>query len=106
VQNIGFCKMNGDVAVGVGRGVVLEDNSHPIELHNPLVFKNFRRNCSGWRGRKGELPALRSRRVGEVLACVRVRKNGCPRGVHPFVAIGVVKVPMRVDQVLDWVGTD
>jgi hypothetical protein len=32
--------------------------------------------------------------------------NGCTLGVQPFVAIGMVKVPMCVDQVLDRVGVD
>jgi hypothetical protein len=106
VENIGVCKVNGDIAVGVGGGVVLEGSTRPLELHSPLIIKDFSRNCSGWRGRKGEVPALHSRRVGEVLSCVGVSENGCTRGVQPFVAIGVVKVPMRVDQVLDWVGAD
>src|SRR5262249_11530404 len=55
---------------------------------------------------KREVPALHSRRGGEMFSCVRVSQNGCARRVHPFVAIGVVKVPMRVDQMLDRVGTD
>src|SRR5215467_9340549 len=33
-------------------------------------------------------------------------ENGCASRVQPLVAVGVVEVPMRVDQMLDWVGTD
>src|SRR5580693_4048453 len=33
-------------------------------------------------------------------------ENNRTRRVQPFVAIGVVKVPMRVDEVLDRVGAD
>jgi hypothetical protein len=33
VENIGVYKINGDVAAGVGGGVVLEGNSRPVELH-------------------------------------------------------------------------
>jgi hypothetical protein len=35
-----------------------------------------------------------------------VRKNGRANRVQPFVAIGMVKVPMRVDEVLDGLGTN
>jgi hypothetical protein len=106
VENIGRCKMNEDVAVGVGGSVVLEGNSRPVELHSPLIFKNFRRNRSGGQGREGEIPTLNSRRGREVLSRVRVSENNCARRVQPFVAIGVVKVPMRVDEVLDRIGAD
>src|SRR5215469_13820406 len=33
-------------------------------------------------------------------------KDGCASGVQPLVAIGVIKVPMRVDEVLDRIGTN
>src|SRR5260370_42124177 len=98
--------MNGDVAVSVGGRVVFEGNSRPIELHNPLIFKDFRRNCSGGRGRKGEVPALDSRRGGKMLSCVLVSKNGCTSGVQPFVAVGMVEVPVSVDEVLDRIGAN
>src|SRR5260370_35297716 len=106
VENIGLCKKNGDVAVGVCGSVVLEGDSRAVELHSPLIFEDFRRNCSGGRGREGEVPALNSRRIREVLSRVRVRENNCTRRVQPFVAIGVVKVPMRVDDALDRIGAD
>ena len=83
-----------------------EGNRRPVESYSPLVCKNFRRNCSGGRGREGKVPPLNSRRCREVLSRVRVRENNCTRGVQPFVAIGVVKVPMRVDEVLDRIGAD
>src|SRR5215831_4947715 len=104
VENIGVRKVNGDIAVGVGGGVVLEGNRRPIELHSPLIIKDFCRNCSWWRWREGEVPALHSSGVGEALSCVRVSENECTLGVQPFVAIGVVKVPVGVDQLLDRVG--
>jgi hypothetical protein len=33
-------------------------------------------------------------------------ENNCTLRVQPFVTIGVVKVPMRVDQMLDRIGAD
>src|SRR6202007_859716 len=64
------------------------------------------RNCSRRGRRKREIPALHSRRGGKMLSCVRVREDGCACGVQPFVTVGMVKVPMRVDQVLDRIGAD
>src|SRR5215471_20700759 len=98
--------MNRDVAVGVGGSVVLEGNCRPIELQSPLVIKNFCRNCPGWGGVESEVPALHSRGGGQMFPRVRVGKNGRPNRVQPFVAVGMVKVPMRVDEVLDGLGTN
>src|SRR5262245_44463554 len=98
--------MHGDVAIGVGRRIMLEGNSRPIEFQSLLILKNFSGNCSGGPGRECEVPTVHSRRSGEVLSCIRMSENGRTCGVQPFVAIGVVKVPMRVDQALDWVGAD
>src|SRR5260370_779826 len=106
VEDIVLCRKNGDVAVGVCGSVGLEGDSRAVELHSPLIVEDFRRNCSGGRGREGEVPALNSRRSREVLSRVRVRENNCTGRVQPFVAIGVVKVPMRVDEVLDRIGAD
>jgi len=41
-----------------------------------------------------------------MLSRVRVSENNGTRGVQPFVAIGVVKVPMRVDELLDRIRAD
>jgi hypothetical protein len=38
VENIGFCKKNGDVAVGVSRSVVLEGNRRPVELYREVAL--------------------------------------------------------------------
>ena len=34
--------------------------------------------------------------------CILMCQNGRALGVHPFVAIGVVEMPVRVDKMLDW----
>jgi hypothetical protein len=47
VEHIGLSKMNGDVAVGVGGGAVLEGNRRPVELHSLLIC--FSRGA-GWYG--------------------------------------------------------
>jgi hypothetical protein len=39
-----------------------------------------------------------------MLPCVLVSKDRCTSGVQPFVAVGVVEVPVRVDEVLDGIG--
>ena len=86
-KNIGFRKMNGDVAVGVSGGVVLEGNGRPVELHGPFLFKDFSGNCSGGPRHERKVPALDSRRTRKVLSRIRVSQNNCARRMHPFVAI-------------------
>jgi hypothetical protein len=34
-----------------------------------------------------------------------VSGNSRARGVHPLVAIGVIEMPMGVEQMFDWIGT-
>src|SRR5215510_12275227 len=106
MENIGVCKVNRNIAVGVGRSVVLKRDTRPIQLQSPLIIKNFGRNCAGWRRRKCKVPTFDSCGGGEVFACVHVSEDGCASRVQPFVAVGMVKVPMRVDEVLDGLGTN
>src|SRR5262249_9049309 len=60
----------------------------------------------GGRRRKCEVPPFYPRIFRKVLAGVLVSQNGCARSVQPFIPIGVVEVPVRVDQVLDWIGAN
>jgi hypothetical protein len=32
--------------------------------------------------------------------------NGCPFRIQPLIAVRVIEVPMRVDQVLDWIAAE
>src|SRR6516162_1065524 len=105
MENVGVCEKNRDVAVGVGGSVVLQGNRCPIELHGPLSFKDLLRDCSRGPGRKGKVPAYNPRRCGEMLSCVGLSEDGCTSRVQPFVAVGVVEVPVRVDEVPDGIGT-
>jgi hypothetical protein len=41
-----------------------------------------------------------------MLVGVCVGDNGCALGIEPRVAIGVIEVPVRVDQVFDWIATE
>src|SRR5215470_12462365 len=106
MENIGVCKVNRNIAVGVGRSVVLKRDTRPVQLQSPLIIKHFCRNCAGWSRRKCKVPTFDSCGGGEVFACVRVSENGRANRVQPFVAIGMVKVPMRIDEVLDGLGTN
>src|SRR5438128_2129964 len=106
VEDVGIGEVHGYVAVGVSRRVVLKSNGSAIQLHRLLFPKHCRGNGSCRCGWKGEVQALDSCCGREMLARVLVGENDCARGVQPFVTVGVVKVPVGVDEVCNRVGTN
>src|SRR5262249_61913943 len=64
------------------------------------------RYCPSRGCRKREVPCFNPSIGGQMLASVVMRNNHCPGIVHPFIPIGVVEVPVCVDEVLDRIGAD
>jgi hypothetical protein len=54
--------------------------------------------------RKIDIPVLDSLCRHQVLACVFMREDCRALVVQPFVAVGMIEVPMSIDQMLDRVG--
>ena len=50
--NIGVCKVNGDVAIGMSGPVILQGDTRSIELQSPLLIEDVCGNCSSRRGGK------------------------------------------------------
>src|SRR3981189_3174058 len=86
--------------------VVFERDSGSIEMQNVVPFEYFGWDCSCRGRRESKLPVFDERAFREVLAGVLVSDDGCPFGVHPFISVSVVEVPIGVNEVFDGVVTD
>src|SRR4029077_5064372 len=106
MENIGVGKVNGDVAIGMSRPVILQGDTRSIELQSPLVVENVRGNCSSRSGRKSKVPAFHSCRCGKALFRIRVSEDrGTPK-VKPTICPGGVEVPVSIDELLKGIGAD
>ena len=76
----------------------------PLEMEDTLRRKNLCREGACRRGRKREIPAVDPRGRGQMLTCVFVREDSRACRVQPFVVIGMIEVPMGVDEVRDGAG--
>src|SRR6266403_660324 len=105
VEDISFNKTSRDIAIGVTRTVIFERNGSAIEAERLVGVEYVSRNRAYRRWRKSEVPIFYSRAGGKVFPGIFVSGNSRARGVHPLVAVGVIEVPMRVDQMFDRIGT-
>src|SRR5580692_2542267 len=87
-------------------GVMLEGEGRTVEVNRVLVLKDSCGDRSGGRGRKCVNPAFHSRTRRKTFAGILVSQNTCARLVHPFVAAGVIEVPVRVDELFDGIRID
>ena len=101
MQNIGFDKMDGDVAVGVSGTVVLQLESRAVDRQRLVVREDLGRHGARGQRRKIEVPVLDALHGRKMFPGVFVSQDGRTFAVDPFVAVGVVEVPMRVDEVPD-----
>ncbi len=81
-------------------------SSFTLTTHPALAFENRRGERSRGRGWKGKLPCLHPSGDGEALAVVMVPGDSGSFGIKPLVGVGVIQVPMRIDQLLHRIGTE
>lgn len=68
--------------------------------------EHFAGNPAGGQGKEIVVPVLNTLDFGQVLARILVSDNLCPGGMQPFVARGMIEVPVRIDQVGDGIGAE
>src|ERR1700751_5489098 len=106
MENIGVCKVHGDVSIGMSGPVILQGDTRSIELQSPLLIEDVCGNCFSRRGRKGEVPVFHSRRWGKALFRISVSEARCNGRVQPLVTISVLEVPVSIDELLNGIGAD
>ena len=50
------------------------------------------------------IPILDALHLGKTLSRVFMSNDLCPDGIQPYVAVGMIEMPVRVDQVRDGIG--
>ena len=95
-----------DVAVRVSGRVVFERDLLAVKVEGALCGENIARDRTGGRSQKGKIPTLNSCVHKKMLASVLMGENRCTCRMQPFIAIGVVEVPVRVDKVRDRIGAN
>src|ERR1700722_4740217 len=68
--------------------------------------KHLAGNPARRQGKEIVVPVLNALDFGQILARVLLSYNLCASGMQPFVAGGVIEVPMRIDQVRDGIGAE
>src|SRR5262249_21077566 len=106
VQHIGFREIEGNVAVRVSRSIAFERNGGAIEMKRLVGGEHvsWNRACRRWR--KSEIPIVDSGCRGKMLFRVLVRHDRRTGRVHPFVAVGVIEMPVGVYQMFDRIAAD
>ena len=98
MQDTGLRKVHGNVAVGVGRTVVFQLERRAVELERAVTGKDVIGNAAGAEGEKIVVPVLNALHLLQICACSSwAMILGCC--MQPFIAVGVVEVPVRIDQV-------
>src|SRR5215510_7811194 len=86
--------------------VVLHCERRTVERKGFISGHYLRRQSAGRRWRKREVPIFNARRSAEMFSCVLVRGNFSADRMQPFVPVGVIKMPVRVDQVFDRIAAE
>ena len=106
MENIGLREGDEDVTVGMGGSIIPQLERGAIERQRPVVGHHLGRNCGNRRWRKIEIPVIDPLRRHQVLARVFMREDCRAFAVEPFVSVGMIEVPMGIDQMLDRVGAE
>src|SRR5207237_6179286 len=90
-----------NVAVSVTRAVVGEDDSGTIKVQVFLLIEDLGRNRACGRRREGEVPTLHARCRGKAFSSVLMREDRRALRMHPFIAVGMIEMPVRVDEMFE-----
>ena len=106
MKNVAIGEVYRYVAIRVSGRVVVQDHRCFIEAERSVACEYLGGNRASGRRWKSEVPACYARARGEMFARVLMGENRGARSMQPFIAVGVVEVPMRVDEMLDRVGAN
>ena len=101
VKDLSLNKIGRYVAVSVAGPVVGERDSGTIKVQGFFLIEDLVGNRACGRRREGEVPAFHARGRGKVFSGVLMREDRRALRMHPFVAVGVIEMPVCVDEVVD-----
>src|SRR6266496_6168364 len=101
VKDLSLSEIGRYVAVSVAGPVVGERDSGAIKVQVFFLIEDVGGNRARGRRRKGKVPTLHARGRGKVFSSVLMREDGRAVGMHPLIAVGVIEMPVRVDEMVD-----
>ena len=81
--------------------VVGEGDSGTIKVQVFLLIEDLGRNRACGRRREGEVPTLHARCRGKAFSSVLMREDHGALRMHPLIAVRMIEMPVRVDEMLD-----
>lgn len=97
LDDVGFLKMNEDVRVRVRGGKVFEHEGFAVGFELASGGESLLGQSLGRGRREMQAPDLQVMRLGHALLGVFMRKNSSTGSVQRSVVVGVVKMPVRVN---------
>src|SRR4029079_3052312 len=89
--------------VGVRRPIALQRKRRSIEMKRLVSSNDICRQSASWRRRECKSPMCNASADGKMFAGVFVGSDFGAYGVQPFIAVSMVEMPVRVDQMLYWI---
>src|SRR4030095_10732676 len=90
----------------MGRRIMIQRERRVIEMKFEILLENFRWKCAFRSRRKSKAPTFDSCRDRKVLTRIFVGRDLGSHRMQPFVAVSMRKVPVGIDQVLNWIGAN
>ena len=103
MHDIRIFKVNGYIAIGMRRSVMVEREAGSVKMHRFVLGENLLRKSARRCGRECKIPIgdtlLHRKMFQRVLLCQDLRAFTVQLGI----AVRMIKMPMRIDQMLDWI---
>src|SRR4029453_18397343 len=96
MDDVSIREVDRDIRVSVRRRIVLQCQCCSVEMQSLFGVEYFCWQSSGRRWREVEIPILNSRGNGKMFSRVLVRSDFSAYRMQPFIAIGVIEVPMGI----------
>ena len=101
MHHVRLAKHDGDITVGVGRVVMPERDRQAVKLEIALAIEGLGREPSRRQREEIVVPVLDALHLGQIVSRPLLRDDFGARRVEPGIPIGMVEVPMAVDQMAD-----
>ena len=105
MKHICFAEVGRDIAIGMTRTVIFERDGRPVDLQRAIGCENIFWNAAWAERQEIIIPILDALDLLEVLTRVFLRNDLGTGRVQPLIAVGMIEMPVRVDEMRHRIGT-